>query len=176
MDGVRVVTNLPEFRQQLRAIGADMERKAVREAGRAAIAVFRKVAQQHAPMQKPPATRKGHVVGTLRRAIYTRRMKSPKGRAVFRLGFRQGTKERAKQRDAYYWAWVEQGHIARGPGQRLKGGANTRALARQRIRASGKGFVEGRFFLKRSYESAQSRALDAFYERLGRAVQKYSQQ
>lgn len=176
MDGVRVVTNLPEFRQQLRAIGADMERKAVREAGRAAMAVFRTVARQNAPVQQGRPTRKGHVPGTLKRAISVFKLRRhPKGVVLFRLGVWRGRKAAAKGRDGYYWSWVEEGHLARGPGRRLKGGNKSRALQRSRLRAAGKGFVEGRFFLKRSYESAQSRALEVFYERLGRAVQKYSQ-
>ena len=43
--GVNVTTNLPEFKAQLRAIGTDMERRAVRQASAAAASVFRSAVQ-----------------------------------------------------------------------------------------------------------------------------------
>lgn len=173
---VTVTSNIVDFRAQLRAIGADMEKKAVRQASQAAASVFRAAAQKAAPVQKPPSTRKGHVVGTLKRAIYSRRVKrTPRGTVAYRISIRQGKREQAKKRDAFYWVWVEQGHIARGPGQRIKGGANTRALQRKRIRGSGKGVVQPSPFLKPAFSSAGSKALQVFNDRMALAIAKYSQ-
>lgn len=172
-ESTRVKANLPEFKAQLRAIGVDMERRAVRQASAAAAAVFRAAAQRNAPVQEPPG-RKGHMVGTLRRAIYARRVRSPKGVSIYRVSVRQGKKEKGKGRDAYYWAWVEQGHIARGPGQALRGGANSKSLQRKRLRAAG-GFVQPKPYLRPAFEQSGGRALQVFNERLSRAIERYSQ-
>ena len=171
--GVNVTTNLPEFKAQLRTIGTDMERRAVRQASAAAAAVFRSAVQRNAPVQAPPG-RKGHMVGTLRRAIYARKLKAERGTVIYRIGVRQGRGEQKRNRDAYYWAWVEQGHVARGPGQRIKGGANSKALQRKRLKSGG-GFVQAQPFLAPAFRSAGSRALQVFSERLGRAIDRYSQ-
>lgn len=172
--GVNVTTNLPEFKAQLRAIGTDMERRAVRQASAAAASVFRSAVQRNAPVQAPPG-RKGHVVGTLRRAIYARKLKAERGTVIYRIGVRQGRGEQKRNRDAYYWAWVEQGHIARGPGGALKGGVRSKSLQRLRLRAGGGKVVPPHPFFKPAFESAGSRALQVFNERLTRAIAKYSQ-
>lgn len=173
-EGVRVKTNIADFRAQLRAIGGDFEKKAMRSATAAAASVFRAAARQAAPQQEPPSTRKGHVVGTLKRAIYTYKRKGSQGSVTYRVSIRMGKKEQAKKRDAFYWSWVEQGHVARGPGQRIKGGANSKALQRKRLKSGG-GFVQAQPFLAPAFRSAGSRALQVFSERLGRAIDRYSQ-
>ena len=171
--GVNVTTNLPEFKAQLRAIGTDMERRAVRQASAAAASVFRSAVQRNAPVQAPPA-RKGHMVGTLRRAIYARKLKAERGTVIYRIGVRQAGRAEA-QPGCLLLGVGRQGHIARGPGGALKGGVRSKALQRRRLRAGGGKVVPPHPFFKPAFESAGSRALQVFNERLTRAIAKYSQ-
>ena len=174
MSGVEVRTNLPEFKSRLREIGQHFEKRAVRGAIRSAAQSFVAPARRLAPVQKPPV-RKGRVPGTLRRAIYLARPKDQKrGAERYFVGVRSGSKEAAKGRDAYYWRWVEMGHIARGPGQRLRGGVRSRALQRGRLKASGGRWVEPRPFLAPAFAAGRERALQVFYTRLTTLVARYS--
>ena len=105
---------------------------------------------------------------------YARKLKAERGTIIYRIGVRQGRGEQKRNRDAYYWAWVEQGHIARGPGGALKGGVRSKSLQRRRLRAGGGKVVPPHPFFKPAFESAGSRALQVFNERLTRAIAKYS--
>jgi hypothetical protein len=100
---------------------------------------------------------------------------SPAGVVAARSGRKYQKVRRGKQYanlDAFYWPWVEGGHVARGPGQRIRGGMRRRALERKRLRAAGK-WVEGRWFLRRAFQTQQTAALQAFEKRLAISIDRY---
>jgi HK97 gp10 family phage protein len=175
-DGVALkVTGLPEFKSRLKALGADMEKKIIRSANAAAATVFKKAAIANAPVLKKPDTRKKkpRIAGVLKKSIYAVRSKgkSQPGKEVYVIAAKGG-KEAKAGRDAFYWRWVEGGHLARGPGQKIKGGKKRATLERARLTAGGAKSVPGVFFLRRAFNDNQDRAVKAFNSRIETRIQK----
>jgi HK97 gp10 family phage protein len=166
---VTVRTNLPDFKRQIDALGRKFGPKVARPASAAAAAVFRKAVRAQAPRAS----------GRLKRAVYIRREKDSRaGREHYLVGIKSGPRARAIKRkrgtvnlDAYYWRFLEGGWIPRGPGQRLSGGRNARALARRRALAGGARTVRHPFIAP-AFRSAREEALRVFYAKAGAAVTK----
>jgi hypothetical protein len=168
---VTVTTNLPDFKRQMRELGQDFERKVFRAGTSAAATVFRKLAVNEAPVLKRP--KKGAVAGLLRRAVYVKRARAPSGTEHYFVGVRQGKSARARKGgslDAYYWRWVHEGHLARGPGSKIKGGRRRSSLERRRLNASGAKRVPGNPFLARAFARGKDAALNAFTERVTKRI------
>lgn len=169
MPDIEVRTNLPAFSAQLKAIGADFEKKAVRSATAAAATVFRKYAQQRAPVLKKFDKRRA--IGTLRRAIYVKWSRFQKrGSARYIVSVRSGKKAAEKQRDAFYWRFLEGGWIPRGPGKGLKGGRRYKELQRSRATRGKVSYP----FIAPAAAQAQSPALQAFKVRLTKKIAEFS--
>ncbi len=178
-----VKTNLPEFKSKLNQIKQDLQKKVVGRATSAAGGAMREVARKEAP-QRPllrlkyvPGSRQNIPPGLLKRAMMVYRQKSPPGTIKVGVMPRMGKRARKGKgssylRDAFYAPWVEFGHIARGPGQRIAGGARRKRLERQRLR-SGASFVPPNPFMQRAFRKGQKAAVDAFYDQLEKAFQKY---
>jgi hypothetical protein len=163
------IVGIPAFSTELRKLSMDMQQKVVRSASLAAAAVFRKGAVALAPeLKKPDARRKR---GALKKGIYAgrSRSRSKPGAEVIVVGVRSG--KPGKNGDPFYWRWVEDGYIARGPGQRIKGGFRRRALERSRLKSAGK-LVPGVKMFARSFSSNQDKALSAFNSRLAARIDK----
>lgn len=176
-DGVAVnVIGLPVFKERLRALGLDMERRVVRSGALAAGGVFRKAARPNAPVLKKPA--RGRIAGALRAGIYAgrSRSKSRAGLEVVVVGVRSGGNKAKNASDPYYWRWVEGGHLVRGPGQKIKGGKRRAALERSRLQASGAKSVPGVFFLRDAFRNNQQAAVRAFSSRIESRIQKANQE
>lgn len=172
-DGVTVkFAGLPEFKSRLQALGYDMERRVIRSGALAAGSVFKKGAASKAPILKVPTRRR--ITGALKKGIYAgrSRTKSKPGLEVVVVGVRAGGKLSKSSRDPYYWRWVEDGHLARGPGQKIKGGKRRAALERSRLKASGAKFVPGFHFLRGAFAQNQASALRAFSSRIEARIQK----
>lgn len=177
---ITVRTNLPEFKSKLNFIKADLQKKAVRQATRAAGSVIQKLAKKFAPV-RDSATRKkvrGQLVfpGTLRDSIGVVSKRARPGTIKVMVIPRSGKRTRKGKgsmadRDAYYWAWVEQGHVITG--RRVKGGARRRKLERDRLNAAGRRTRPANY-LKKAFEQGKDPAVKAFYAKLEIAVQKYS--
>ena len=165
--GVRVF-NLPEFSARLKALGDKVQRQIVRSGVAAALQVMKRAVKSNAPKGK---------TGTLKRSLYVKRSKissrpgleygivrpytSSKGK-IKRGGARAVAK--ALRQDAFYWRFVEAGHIARGPGNAIRGGTRRRRLTRERL--LGAKFVEGRWFIRDSFSQVKSAAISAFNARV----------
>lgn len=179
---MQIRTNLPEFKSKLQQIGRDMEKRSVRQATRAAAKVVEKLAKQYAPV-RDPATRKvvgGQRIlpGVLKASIGMVTKRGPKGTITVMVIPRSGRRTRrgkgsAATRDAYYWAWVEQGHVIAPGRKRLAGGERRRRLERARLSAAGRR-TRPAWFLKRAWQAGKGPALDAFYAQLEKSFQKYS--
>lgn len=173
-DGVTAkVVGLPEFSSRLRALGSDAQ-KIVRAGALAAGVVFRNDARQNAPSLKLGSKRKDRVPGALRKSIYATRSKSKSkpGMEVIVVAARAGSKTTKKGvATAFYWRWVEDGHVARGPGGKLKGGNRLRAIQRSRLKSAGK-FVPGVAYLRRAFQGKQDQAITAFNKRIEARIAK----
>lgn len=157
--------NLPDFKAGLDARGQKLAKRTVRKGVAAAARAMAKAIRPTVPVGQ---SRKGHLAGTIRRAVYGGKTKLTKGGAIGFVSIYKGKKYAKRNRDAFYWPWVEAGHVARGPGKRLRGGDRNKKLQRDRIRSSGKGFVPGLFFFRAGFRASQGAALDAFSDALNR--------
>lgn len=178
-----VRTNLPEFKSKLNQIRQDLQRKAVSRAVSAAGGAMRDVARKEAPARPlnrikfVPGSRQAIPPGLIARAMMVYRKRSKPGTVAVGVMPRMGRRARKGKgssylRDAYYAPWVEFGHIARGPGQRIKGGSRRKRIERERLRASAS-FVQPNPFMQRAFRKGQNAAIDAFYVQLEKAFQKY---
>lgn len=169
------MVGLPEFSARLRALGQDMERKIVRAGALAAGVVFRNQARELAPTLKLNTRRKDRVPGALKKSIYATRSKSKSrpGLETIVVAGRTGKKGAKKQSaSAFYWRFVEDGHLARGPGGKLKGGNRSRELQRSRLKASGAKFVPPVAYLRRAFQTKQDQAISAFNKRIEARIAK----
>jgi HK97 gp10 family phage protein len=176
-DGVEVkITGLPAFSVRLKELSADMQRKVIRAGSMAAANIFRKAAVANAPSLKKPDTRKKNprVPGTLKKAIFAGRSKkrSTPGKEMIVVGVRSGGKAAKTNRDAFYWRFVEDGHLVRHSGQKIKGGKKRAGLERTRLKAANATFVPAVKFMARAFKDNQDAAIAAFNKRLEARIQK----
>jgi HK97 gp10 family phage protein len=172
-DGIRArINGIPAFSSRLRELSSDMQRKVVRSGAQAAGNVFKKGAQANAPELKKIDRRRK--IGALKRGIYAgrSRSKSRPGIEVVVVGVRAG-KKALKSGDPFYWRWQEEGWVPRGPGDRIQGGAQRKALERRRAKAGGR-FIPGKHFFQRSFTANGQKALAAFNSRLSQRIAKAS--
>lgn len=170
MNDIEFRTNLPDFRAQLRAIGNDFQRRAVRSATGAAATVFKQIVIARAPVLKPENRRVGRITGTLKRNVIVTRSRrlSGNGVEVYTVTVREGKK--SKFVDAFYWRFLEGGWIPRGPGKRIFGGKRRRAIERKRL---GSGRVEYPFIAP-AFAAGHDAALAAFNARIAKKIHEYS--
>lgn len=156
-EGVSVRVDLRDFRRQLREVGDRVERRAVSQGLRDASRVFRDQARAGAPRLKSRDARR--IPGTLARAIaIVRQRRVPRGVVGYRVTVRSASKARlGTARDPFYWRWLEGGWIPRGPGRRLRGGADSKRSQRQ-----GAGGRVAYPFLAPAFRSGGGAALAAF--------------
>lgn len=171
---ITIRTNLPEFKAKLNQISADMQKRSMRSATRAAATVISKIAKQEAPIRQTRKVVKGQIIqpGTLKAAIGVVSKRAPRGTSLMMVIPRSGRKARkvkGAKLDAYYWAWVEQGHVI----GRVRGGKRTKALQRERAKAAGHR-TRPNPYLRRAFNRGQGQAVDAFYKQLDKAFIRYS--
>lgn len=149
-------TNLPEVRAELLKFGGEIAPKILRGATAAATGVFKKLAIANAPSRS----------GRLRRSIYMVRIReeSGNGAEVYRIGVRSGKRHQAKDNDAFYWRWVEEGYWRRPPWSSTGLGINTIRVQRKRDKLSGRATrVEGQEYLARAFREGNAAAIKRFY-------------
>lgn len=154
-----------------------MQTKVVRQAVGAGAAVFRKEAERQAPIAaRPHRDAKGVVLqpGNLRRSVYAFRMRSTAGNVAYRISVRKGRRAKTTKNggllDAYYWPWVHEGHLVRGPGQKIRGGVRRARLERNRLKSGGAKMVPPNRFLTRAWQQKQAEAITATYARMEKLV------
>lgn len=172
---IKVVTNLPDFKRQLVALGQRVEKRLVNRALRAAGRVFRDEAKRQAPVLKDLGNTR-RAAGALRRGIYVGRSRSSSRKdapAVF-VGVRAtpATKRRAAA-DPFYWRFLEAGWMPRGAGRRLKGGERFRKLQRDRSAKAGARRLEYPF-LKPAFDTKRQQAVEAFSRSLTAGIEAES--
>jgi HK97 gp10 family phage protein len=169
------VTGLRELNDALAKLADDVAIKYARGAVAAGAAVIRDAARENVPVRS----------GKIKRAIYSKwiREQSSRERQSFFVSVRRGKAYKSRQRvskkgrktttkdlDAYYWTWVEFGHIATGAGNKIKGGANRRANTRAKLKASGATFVPPRPFMRPAFEQNKFKAIEAIRSELSKRI------
>lgn len=176
---ISVSMNTPDFARQLRQIKAELQTKVVRQSMGAGAAIFRKAAESEAPKAKAAHRGAKRIIvlpGNLRRSVYSFRMRSRVGEVEYRISVRKGSKAKTTKKggllDAYYWPWVHEGHLVRGPGGKVRGGTRRATLERNRLKSGGAKMVPPNRFLTRAFQQNQKRAIDATYARMEKLVAK----
>lgn len=174
---ISVRTNTPDFARQLALVKSELQTKVVRQSMGAGAAIFRKAAESEAPKAKAAHRGAKKVIvqpGNLRRSIYSFRMRTVAGVVEYRISARKGSRAKVSKKggllDAYYWPWVHEGHLVRGPGQKIRGGTRRATLERNRLKSGGAKMVPPNRFLKRAFDKNQKRAIDATYARMTKLV------
>lgn len=169
------ITGLQELNQALVKLAADVQTKYLRGAVAAGARVIRDAAVRNVPVRS----------GKLRRAIYSKWIREASGqeRQLFLVSVRRGKQFQSRTRqtkrgktvttkdnDAYYWTWIEFGHVAAGP-ERIRGGSARRERARQSLRTAGR-FVPPRPFLRPAFEANKTAAIEAVREELAKRIRE----
>lgn len=169
--------NLPDFSKQLARFSSDFQKRAVRSATKAGGNVLKKFAIKFAPELQKPDTRKKNprVAGDLKRAIYSGRSKRKSSYGVedVQVSFRaalQTTRAGKIKGGALYGRFLEAGWLPRGPGQKIRGGKHSRALARSRSLSGGAKSVTKYKFLAPAFNIGHTAALDAFEIRIEKRI------
>lgn len=96
------IYGLAELERRMIQLGPKIARKALRSALNAGAQIIKKDAQARAPF----------LTGRLsRRALYVARLRSASGPSeeTYIIGVRHGRKDKKRDRDAYYWKFIEFG-------------------------------------------------------------------
>lgn len=163
---IQIEHNLPAFSRELAKMERRVRVKAVRKSVSAAARVFRRSVRQATPVES----------GTLKRAIFSKRSRrSNRTNEIAYVSVRSGAKygrlrKSGKNRDAFYWPWVEKGHLARGPGSRISGGQRTKELKRSRLRSSGAKAVAPKPFLATGFRAGQGGAVAEFAQTMATQI------
>jgi len=159
-DGLTVRVNLPQFRRELRDLGAKVEKRVVAAGVRAAGVVFRDAARALAPRLKKFDRRRSP--GALAAAVrLAQSRRGRRGTVAYFVGVKASASAKGRGRDPFYWRFLEAGWIPRGRGQKLRGGVNSRNLQRRRLVAAGASRVQVPF-LAPAFARRQGAALAAF--------------
>lgn len=152
----------------LKELGPRIARNALKSAVMAGAAPIAKDAQARAPVQ----------TGTLRAAIYRKALGrlSNTSRQVVIVGVRQGRAARNVKRgkktrnlDAYYWRWVEFGHVVVPRG-------SSNLATRRRFASKGRGQqVAARPFMRPAFESNKVGSISIIKQRLLQYIEQERQ-
>jgi HK97 gp10 family phage protein len=174
-----VINNLPDFKRQLAEVKKKTRASLVRASLRAAANFMAKQVRIEAPMLAKAT--KNRIPGTLKAAIYASRGKAGADRERYFIAVKKKSRSRGGGRtkkgkvygDAFYWRFLEDGWIPRGPGKKLMGGNRSRALQRRRLIAGGAKRMRIPFF-EPAFKQYSGRALEIFNERMERGFEKLS--
>lgn len=181
MSNVIKFTGLKELDAALQRLEQKVALQHLRGAVAAGARVIRDAAIENASKGSPSVQS-----GTLKRAIYSRWMRemSTRQRVSFFVSVKRGPKNRSKQstgkngkiknsanRDAYYWTWVEFGHISRtAKTGKIKGGARRRDATRNNLKEQGAKFIAARPFMRPAFEANKRKAIEAIRDELAKRI------
>ncbi len=165
------VTGLRELREALKQLPVNIGRNVLRGAVYAGAKVVVNAVGERAPVFTGTDPRVQ--VGLLKSAVYMKHDQdlSTDVQQVFFVSIRRGRKERAKNRDAYYWTWVEFGHhiIPRVP----KGGGSLyarRAAVASGSLVAGASYVLPHPFFRPAFESSKTASSNAIRDYMAKRI------
>lgn len=174
------VSGLKQLQDALYRLPINIAKNVLRGSVNAGAAVIRAQARDNAPVFTGKVSEGHPPPGTLKRAIYTKRIpeRSTEFRQVYFVGVRKGKKYQKQgkngqlSQDAYYASWVEFGHYYAPPG---KHGLASRRAA-MNATANGSKLIEGaRFmrpqpFMRPAFESTKSKAVQRIKQYLAERI------
>lgn len=175
------IVGLEEYAARLQSLPPAISGKLLGRVSAAGSSYLRSLLRKKAPVaSKPHNRRKGQTVapGTLQRAVYSLRVREQSNRdqQVYIVSVRKGRREQAKNRDAFYWTWVEFGHVPvrRGSGKNPgRGLAIRRRDAKSAVSAGTSGKVGQREFMGPTMRDGGQTALKRMESRLSVEWNKY---
>lgn len=162
------VRGIADTSAALNAMAADLRRRVVYAALRAAAKPIVQDAIENAPVLRSP--RRNRVPGTLKRNIKAFRSKKANGKGgalgiyVTVKASKKDLKKRPITGDPYYWRWVENEHriVARSKRTGTKYGKARYEKTLRARRAASSGTVPGVHFLLNAYRAKGQEAIRAF--------------
>ncbi len=183
-EGVTVnIIGLKDFTEAINALDYRAKNLIVRSATRLAANAIKDGAKLLAPvLQQSKTGNKLAVSGALRKAIYAGRSRSKSGPGVetFSVSVKSGTtthggKTKKQYVGAFYWRFVEAGHVVRGAGQKIKGGTRRRAISRNFILSYGGGRKQpGVFYLAGALALKKTEAIKVFEDQIEKRIAEES--
>ncbi len=184
MSEVIKVTGLQELNRALSQLNDDVKKKYVRGAVGAGARLIRDAAIRNAATVIAGTAPKSGIrrrTGRLQRAIYSAWLakESTADSQSFIVSVKRGKNFQSKTRqrggksfqtsnkDAYYWTWVEFGHVVTT--KKIKGGLRAREKARIPLKAAGQ-FVPARPFMRPALESNKTAAIEAVRVELAKRI------
>lgn len=151
------VEGLKELREALlTTLLPEMQGKALQIALRQAARPMLREARRLAPV----------ATGRMRRAIYiTKRRNGTNERQGVIIGVKSGARYKKGGTDAYYWKWVEFGHLS----SRTKIARRARAAG-----TTGARFIPARPFMRPAFEGKKYVAISTFKDKMREAITKAS--
>jgi len=155
------VLGLEELKRKMLTLGSKISRNALKSALVAGAKEVKKEALVLAPVK----------TGRMRKAIYIKKMGKPnpfKENVI--LGVRSGKKLQKRNLDAYYWKFIEFGHLTRP-----KGKARSRSGRASALAGGGK-MVAAQPFVRPAFQNSKERALSRFKVVLADFISKISRE
>lgn len=141
------VLGLAELKNKMLTLGSKINRQALRSALVAGAKEIKKEAIALAPIK----------TGRMRRALYIKKMGKPNPfQENVIVGVRSGKRLQKRDLDAYYWKFIEFGHLTRPKGKSRSNSARISAAA------AGAKMVPAQPFVRPAFENSKGRALDRF--------------
>jgi HK97 gp10 family phage protein len=173
------IDGLRELRAALMQLPKNVERNVLSRSVGHAAALVREAAKTRAPVWTGPVS-KGHPPpGTLKRAIITKNVSSRAYKSQWIVTVRTGKKQQfsgnwmkggQKNRDAYYWRWVEFGHrVGNRSTGTLSQAGNRKRSTRRNVHEIG--FVAPHPFMRPAWESTKNAALRTIIDDIAKGVE-----
>ena len=170
---------LDAYAAKLKALPTEVSNKILRRVAASGVTPVKKQLIDDAPVAATPHFRgKGNKVeqGTIKRAVYATRYKTDSGdlQQAYAVSIRYGKRNSAKNRDAYYWRWVDEGHRI-VPRKGTKGAAGSLYSRRREARyqqSQGRGTVPAKPFFRPAFDKSATASLDRMVKTLGRLYKR----
>ena len=141
------VLGLSELKNKMLTLGYKINRQALKSALVAGAKEIKKEAMALAPVK----------TGRMRNAIYIKKMGKPNPfQENVIVGVRSGKRLQKRNLDAFYWKFIEFGHLTRPKGKSRSKAGRISAIT------NGAKMIPAHPFVRPAFESAKGRALDRF--------------
>jgi HK97 gp10 family phage protein len=160
------LSGVETLKKRLEDMDAELREKTLRAVTFAGADVICQQAIENAPYYTGEVSEGHPPPGTLKKSIIVKRIEEKSGpyRETYFVTVRRG--KVGSDSDAYYAHMVEYGHFASGQGQKLKGGARSKAAQRVALAASGAKFVPAQSFMRTAFEMKKEEAVRAMQDKL----------
>lgn len=166
------LTGVDDLRAALRDLDRSMRRKVLKAALRSAARVIQSDAKSRAPVLQVPTPRR--VPGTVKRSIVVRASKLARRKNMLGVYVTvKASKARVKKdgrQDPFYFRFLEEGWIPRGPGRGLRGSDRKKRA----VRAQDAGRKVQRPFLGPALQAKSQAAVQAFEREVLPAIAKFN--